>query len=94
MKKAFTLLLATLFFSSCIDDCQICTVVIEDNYVAADYACLGLPSPYPAGYEVFLEYTQEYCGQELDDLYLREGEVFEPFCPGVIASQITYVICE
>lgn len=82
-------------FLSCEDDyCQLCTVIIEDNFIEADRECLGLPNVFPDGYQVFTEFTEEYCGQDLDDLYLREGEILEYFCPGVVASQITYIICE
>ena len=91
----YLLFILALSLYSCADDpCRTCTVIIEDNFDAADRECLGLPSDYPYGYRVFTEWTDVYCDYEIDELYLREGEVFEPFCPGVVASTITWVICE
>lgn len=98
MNRIILLFVISLFMSlliSCSDDyCQECTVIIEDNFLAADRECLGLPSDYPYGYRVFMEWTDVYCNEDLDELYLREGEVFEYFCSGVEASTITYVICD
>ncbi len=92
MKKILHFLAIITMAYSC-QDCQTCTTVVEDNFIEADRACRGLPSLYPGGYLVFSEYTDDYCGEDLDFLYLREGEIFTTFCPGVVASEITYVIC-
>jgi hypothetical protein len=88
------LFISILFLFSCERDCQTCTVTIEDNFLAAELECLGMNSDYPYGYRVFVEFTDTYCNEELEELYLREGEVFEYFCNGVEASTITRLNCD
>jgi len=97
MKKSLLgLLLTSLFlFTACEDDnCRSCTVIIEDNALAAEDACLGFSSPYPGGYLIVTEFTDFYCEGDLDEVIAQEGEDFILLCPDVFVSRITTVICD
>lgn len=94
MKKYLFLLLIVGGLISCEDDCQTCTVIVEDNAVAAENACFGFPSDYPNGYFVFAEFTDVYCDENLDDVLAQDGEDLVELCSGIFISRITTVICE
>lgn len=58
-------LLGFLFFScSTVDECQTCTVIVEDNANEARFKCAGLANDYPNGFKETSSITEMICGED------------------------------